>query len=121
MEKHGVTCILGCLESRKTCFPSSHGTGSRGSARRRRRAKGGARGRTRGETRNLAVAELTIARAKASEDMALIAQEKLRIAELKRQVYDEDRSEGSRSSVILDAFGSSLVTGELIHVTFQIL
>jgi transposase len=39
-------------------------------------------------------AELTIARAKASEDMALIAQQKLRIAKLERQVYGQ-RSERS--------------------------
>ena len=39
-------------------------------------------------------AELAIARAKASEDMALIAQQKLRIAKLERQVYGQ-RSERS--------------------------
>ncbi len=39
-----------------------------------------------------AAAELAIARAKASEDMALIAQQKLRIAKLERQVYGQ-RSE----------------------------
>jgi hypothetical protein len=39
-------------------------------------------------------AELAIARAKASEDMALIAQQKLRIAKLERQVYGQDRSAG---------------------------
>ena len=38
-------------------------------------------------------AELAVARAKASEDAALIAQQKLRIAKLERQVY------GQRSSV----------------------
>ena len=32
-------------------------------------------------------AELAVARAKASEDMALIAHQKLRIAKLERQVY----------------------------------
>ena len=37
-------------------------------------------------------AELAVARAKASEDMALIAQQKLRIAKLERQVYGQ-RSE----------------------------
>src|ERR1017187_7064194 len=39
-------------------------------------------------------AELAVARAKASEDVALIAQQKLRIAKLERQVYGQ-RSEGS--------------------------
>ena len=37
-------------------------------------------------------AELAIARAKASEDMALIAQQKLRIAKLEHQIYGQ-RSE----------------------------
>src|SRR5271165_7503488 len=45
------------------------------------------------------VAELTVARAKASEDMALIAQQKLRIAKLERQVYGQ-RSE--RSARLID-------------------
>jgi transposase len=40
------------------------------------------------------VAELAVARAKASEDMALIAQQKLRIAKLERQVFGQ-RSERS--------------------------
>src|SRR5271154_1263178 len=44
-------------------------------------------------------AELAIARAKASEDMALIAQQKLRIAKLERQVYGQ-RSE--RSARLID-------------------
>jgi transposase len=44
-------------------------------------------------------AELAIARAKASEDSALIAQQKLRIAKLERQVYGQ-RSE--RSSRLID-------------------
>jgi hypothetical protein len=39
-------------------------------------------------------AELAIARAKASEDMALIAQQKLRIAKLEHQIYGQ-RSERS--------------------------
>ena len=39
-------------------------------------------------------AELAVARAKASEDVALIAQQKLRIAKLERQVYGQ-RSERS--------------------------
>src|SRR5271169_3093195 len=44
-------------------------------------------------------AELAIARAKASEDMALIAEQKLRIAKLERQVYGQ-RSE--RSARLID-------------------
>jgi hypothetical protein len=44
-------------------------------------------------------AELAIARAKASEDSALIARQKLRIAKLERQVYGQ-RSE--RSSRLID-------------------
>ena len=39
-------------------------------------------------------AELAVARAKASEDMALIAAQKLRIAKLERQIYGQ-RSERS--------------------------
>src|ERR1700684_3204049 len=44
-------------------------------------------------------AELAVARAKASEDMALIAQQKLRIAKLERQIYGQ-RSE--RSTRLID-------------------
>src|SRR5271163_666738 len=44
-------------------------------------------------------AELAVAHAKASEDMALIAQQKLRIAKLERQVYGQ-RSE--RSAHLID-------------------
>ncbi len=44
-------------------------------------------------------AELAVARAKASEDVALIAQQKLRIAKLERQVYGQ-RSE--RSARLID-------------------
>src|SRR5271163_1749829 len=44
-------------------------------------------------------AELAVARAKASEDMALIAQQRLRIAKLERQVYGQ-RSE--RSARLVD-------------------
>ena len=44
-------------------------------------------------------AELAVARAKASEDDALIAQQKLRIAKLERQIYGQ-RSE--RSSRLID-------------------
>jgi transposase len=44
-------------------------------------------------------AELAVARAKASEDSALIAQQKLRIAKLERQIYGQ-RSE--RSSRLVD-------------------
>jgi hypothetical protein len=47
-------------------------------------------------------AELAVARAKASEDSALIAQQKLRIAKLERQIYGQ-RSE--RSSRLIDRFG----------------
>ena len=43
------------------------------------------------------VAELAVARAKASEDRALIAQQKLRIAKLERQIYGQ-RSERSVSA-----------------------
>src|SRR5271163_4247503 len=46
-----------------------------------------------------AAAELAVARAKASEDVALIAQQKLRIAKLERQVYGQ-RSE--RSARLID-------------------
>ena len=46
-----------------------------------------------------AAAELAIARAKASEDMALIARQKLRIAKLERQIYGQ-RSE--RSARLID-------------------
>lgn len=45
------------------------------------------------------VAELAVARAKASEDSALIAQQKLRIAKLERQIHGQ-RSE--RSSRLID-------------------
>ena len=45
------------------------------------------------------IAELLVARAKASEDVALIAQQKLRIAKLERQVYGQ-RSE--RSARLID-------------------
>jgi transposase len=52
------------------------------------------------ETKGLQVAaELAVARAKASEDTALIAQQKLRIAKLERQVYGQ-RSE--RSARLID-------------------
>jgi transposase len=52
------------------------------------------------QTKGMEVAaELTVARAKASEDMALIAQQKLRIAKLERQVYGQ-RSE--RSARLID-------------------
>jgi hypothetical protein len=44
-------------------------------------------------------AELAVAHAKASEDSALIAQQKLRIAKLERQIYGQ-RSE--RSSRLVD-------------------
>jgi transposase len=41
-------------------------------------------------------AELAVARAKASEDLALIAQQKLRIAKLERQVYGPRSERSSR-------------------------
>ena len=49
-------------------------------------------------------AELAVARAKASEDVALIAQQKLRIAKLERQVYGQ-RSE--RSARLIDQLALS--------------
>jgi transposase len=49
-------------------------------------------------------AELAVARAKASEDLALIAQQKLRIAKLERQVYGP-RSE--RSSLLVEQLALS--------------
>jgi len=51
-------------------------------------------------------AELAVARAKASEDMALIAAQKLRIAKLERQVYGQ-RSE--RSARLIDQLAPDLV------------
>ena len=41
-------------------------------------------------------AELAVARAKASEDTALIAQQKLRIAKLERQIYGQRSERSSR-------------------------
>ena len=41
--------------------------------------------------RDAGAAELAVARAKASEDLALIAQQKLRIARLERQLYGPSR------------------------------
>jgi len=43
-----------------------------------------------------AEAELAVARAKASEDLALIAQQKLRIAKLERQIYGQRSERSSR-------------------------
>ena len=62
-------------------------------------------------------AELAIARAKASEDMALIAQQKLRIAKLERQVYGQ-RSERSarlieQLALEFEEFGASAAEDEL--------
>ena len=51
-------------------------------------------------------ADLAVARAKASEDMALIAQQKLRIAKLERQVYGQ-RSE--RSARLIDQLALDFV------------
>ena len=57
------------------------------------------------QARGLEVAaELAVARAKASEDLALIAQQKLRIAKLERQVYGQ-RSE--RSARLIDQLAFS--------------
>jgi len=50
-------------------------------------------------------AELAVARAKASEDLALIARQKLRIAKLERQVYGQ-RSE--RSERLADQLGADV-------------
>ena len=47
--------------------------------------------------RDVGAAELAVARARASEDLALIAHQKLRIAKLERQVYGQ-RSERAESS-----------------------
>ena len=52
-------------------------------------------------------AELAVAHAKASEDSALIAQQKLRIAKLERQIYGQ-RSERSRSRFVADPDRSAL-------------
>ncbi len=49
--------------------------------------------------RDVRAAELAVARAKASEDLALIAHQKLRIAKLERQIYGP-RSE--RSSLLIE-------------------
>ena len=49
--------------------------------------------------RDAGAAELAVARAKASEDLALIAHQKLRIAKLERQIYGP-RSE--RSARLID-------------------
>ena len=45
-------------------------------------------------------AELAVAQAKASEDMALIAQQKLRIAKLERQIYGQRSERSARSRKI---------------------
>src|ERR1700685_3327929 len=50
-----------------------------------------------------AAAELAIARARASQDMALIAHQKLRIARLERQLYGQ-RSERSARLIEQSAF-----------------
>ena len=49
-------------------------------------------------------AELAVARAKASEDTALIAQQKLRIAKLERQIYGQ---KSERSARLVDQLLSS--------------
>jgi transposase len=62
-------------------------------------------------------AELAVAQAKASEDVALIAQQKLRIAKLERQVYGQ-RSERSarlidQLSLVFEELGASATQDEL--------
>ena len=57
-------------------------------------------------------AELAVAQAKASEDMALIAAQKLRIAKLERQVYGQ-RSE--RSARLIDQLALELGDPELLR------
>ena len=71
---------------------------SRRSSRRHCRAERGV-GESSARRRLEIAAELAVARAKASEDSALIAQQKLRIAKLERQVYGQ-RSE--RSARLID-------------------
>ncbi len=58
---------------------------------------------------SVAAAELAVARAKASEDLALIAQQKLRIAKLERQVYGK-RSE--RSARLIEQLELELAEAE---------
>ena len=55
--------------------------------------------------RDAGAAELAVARAKASEDLAMIAQQKLRIAKLERQLYGP-RSE--RSAQLIDQLALQL-------------
>src|SRR5690606_21320357 len=47
-------------------------------------------------------AELAVARAKASEDMALIAAQKLRIAKLERQIYGQRSERSERSERLIE-------------------
>src|ERR1700722_9977174 len=58
--------------------------------------------------RDAGAAELTVARAKASEDLALIAHQKLRIAKLERQIYGP-RSE--RTERLIDQLARSFFVG----------
>jgi hypothetical protein len=70
------------------------------------------------EAKGLQVAaELAVARAKASEDMALIAHQKLRIAKLERQIYGQ-RSERSarlidQLSIVFEDLGANAAEDEL--------
>src|SRR5215471_13180808 len=59
-----------------------------------------------------AEAELAVARAKASDDQALIAHQQLQIKKLTRELYGP-RSE--RTSRLLDQIGAVRGTGELSH------
>src|SRR6202050_1324385 len=62
-------------------------------------------------------AELAVARAKASEDSALIAQQKLQIAKLQRQIYGQRSERSSRSidqwTLTLEELESSATEDEL--------
>jgi len=65
-------------------------------------------------------AELAVARAKASEDAALIAQQKLRIAKLERQVYGQRSERSARliEQLALDgrAVGLGRAASEVLHM-----
>jgi len=67
--------------------------------------------------RDARAAELAVARAKASEDLALIAHQKLRIAQLERQIYGprSERSERLIDQLALqfEEFGASAAEDEL--------
>jgi transposase len=70
------------------------------------------------QTRSLEItAELAVARAKASEDMALIAAQKLQIAKLQRQVYGQKSERSTRLieqlSLIFEELEASATEDEL--------